>query len=83
MPHVYVRLFPGRTEQQKREFAQRIVEAGKQTLGTSEGGMSVAIEEIPKEQWEEQVYKPLIVAKPELLYKKPGYKLENGEFTSL
>ena len=54
-----------------------------QTLGTSEGGKSVAIEEISKEHWEEQVHKPLIVAKPEMLYKKPGYKLENGEFTSL
>jgi len=35
----------------------------------------VAMEEVKAEEWAEKVYKPDIVNKPKLLYKKPGYDL--------
>lgn len=35
--------------------------------------ISVAIEDVAKEDWAEKVYKPDILGKPETLYKKPGY----------
>ena len=29
MPHIAVKMFPGRTEEQKQEFAPKVVEAAK------------------------------------------------------
>lgn len=35
--------------------------------------VSVAIEDIEPKDWTEKVYVPDILAKPEKIYKKPGY----------
>jgi 4-oxalocrotonate tautomerase len=43
------------------------------TLNYGEESVSVAMEEIEPNDWTEKVYKPDILAKPEILYKKPGY----------
>ena len=81
MPHVNIKLFPGKTEEQKKEFAQRIVDAGMEVMGTSEWAISVAFEEVTSKEWEEKVYAPEIQAKEQLLYVKPGYTLSNGKFS--
>jgi len=73
MPHIIVKLWPGRTEEQKRQLAEKIVEAVKNTISTPEKSISVSIEEIPEEKWAEEVCKPDIIGKEHLLYKKPGY----------
>ncbi|KKM00748.1 hypothetical protein LCGC14_1801330 [marine sediment metagenome] len=83
MPHVIVKLFPGRTDQQKNEFTQRIVKAVRDTMDTEEWAVSITFEEVTQEQWEEKVYKPDIIAKEKLLYKKPGYEVSNGEYKRL
>ncbi len=36
-------------------------------MGSSAAGVSIAIEEVPQEEWEEKVYKPEVIAKEELL----------------
>jgi len=74
MPHVIVKLWPGRSEEQKKALAQKIVESMKETLAAEEKSISVSFEEVPKENWTQQVYKPDIMAKEDLLYIKPGYK---------
>lgn len=38
-----------------------------------EEAVSVGIEDVTPQRWTETVYKPEILAKPETLYKKPGY----------
>jgi 4-oxalocrotonate tautomerase len=43
-------------------------------LNYGEESVSVGIEEVEPQQWADQVYKPDILAKPETIYKKPGYK---------
>ncbi len=75
MPHVIVKMHSGRTEQQKKELADEIVKAVMSKLGSSEGSISVAIEDINKEDWASKVYKPEIESKQENLYKKPDYKM--------
>jgi len=73
MPHVIVKLYPGRSEQQKSRLAEEIV---KDVIAIADCGaesVSVAIEEIKAEDWPEKVYKPDILNKLEKLYKKPGY----------
>ncbi len=73
MPHVLVRLLVGRSEQQKARIAAEITKAVMATANCAETSVSVSIEDIEPDAWVEQVFKPDIIAKPDLLYKKPGY----------
>jgi 4-oxalocrotonate tautomerase len=73
MPHVVVKLWPGKSEQQKKRLAQEITQAVMTTLSYSEESVSVAIEEVDAKDWMEKVYNPEIQAKPKTIYKKPGY----------
>ncbi len=73
MPHVIVKLYPGRSEQQKTRLAEEIVKDIVAIAKCEEKSVSVAIEEIKPEDWAEKVYRPDILNSPEKLYKKPGY----------
>ena len=73
MPHISIKLYPGRSEQQKVQLAEQIVKDVISLLESSEDSISVAIEEINPEDWVEKVYQPEILNNPEKLYKKPGY----------
>ena len=75
MPHVIVKLWPGKSEAQKRRLAERIAQDVMDVLGYGEESVSVAMEEVEARDWAEKVYKPDILNKPEQLYKKPGYDL--------
>ncbi len=73
MPHVIIKLWPGKSEQQKRKLAERITTAVMTTLHYGAESVSVGIEEISAQDWTEQVYKPDILGKPRTIYKEPGY----------
>jgi 4-oxalocrotonate tautomerase len=73
MPHVIVKLWSGKSEKQKIKLAEEITKAVMTTLNYGEESVSVAMEEIDPKDWTEKVYKPDILAKPEQIYKKPGY----------
>jgi 4-oxalocrotonate tautomerase len=73
MPHITVKMHPGRTEQQKTQLAERIVKDVIDTLKCDEKVVSVAVEEIKPEDWAQKVYKPEILENNGKLYKKPGY----------
>jgi 4-oxalocrotonate tautomerase len=73
MPHVIVKMYPGRSEEQKRRLAQAIVHDLVAIAGSSEASISVAIEEVPPDAWPEQVYRPDILDARGTLYKQPGY----------
>ena len=75
MPHVIVKLWPGKSEQQKTRLAEAIVTDVMNVLHYGEESVSVAIEEIKAEDWAEKVYKPDIVNNAEQLYKQPGYTM--------
>ena len=75
MPHVIVKLWPGQSERQKARLAEAITKDVMDVLGYGEESVSVAMEEVEPRDWAEKVYKPDIVNRPELLYKKPGYDL--------
>jgi 4-oxalocrotonate tautomerase len=73
MPHVIIKLWPGKSEEQKTRLADRITKDVMAVLDYGEESVSVAIEEVNAEDWAEKVYKPDILNHPERLYKKPGY----------
>jgi 4-oxalocrotonate tautomerase len=75
MPHVIVKLWPGKSETQKTHLAERITQDVMDVLGHREESVSVAFEEVKSSDWAEQVYRPDIKTKWDTLYKKPGYSM--------
>ena len=73
MPHVIVKLHPGRSEEQKTRLTKEIVKAVVETTQCEERVVSVAIEEVAPGDWAEEVYRPDILEKKRTLYKTPGY----------
>jgi 4-oxalocrotonate tautomerase len=73
MPHIAVKLAPGRSEEQKQELTRRIVQDVVDVLHVSEDVVSLTMEEVDPKDWTEQVYKPDIQAKWDQLLKTPGY----------
>ena len=75
MPHVIVKLWPGKTEQQEKQLAERITRDVMDILNYGDESVSVAFEEVSAKDGKEKVYKPDILKQPEKLYKKPGYTM--------
>ena len=75
MPHVIVKLWPGKSEEQKIRLAERITNDVMAVLNYGEESVSVSIQEIKSQDWAEKVYKPDILNGPGKLYKKSGYTM--------
>jgi 4-oxalocrotonate tautomerase len=73
MPHVIVKLWPGKSEQQKNRLAEAITKSVMDTLDYGDESVSVAFEEVKAKDWARDVYGPDIKNKWDKLYKKPGY----------
>ena len=73
MPHVIVKLWPGKSARQKTQLAEAIVKDVTTVLNYGEESVSMAIEEVKPEDWVEKVYEPDIRGKWAKLYKKPSY----------
>src|SRR6516162_407447 len=56
MPHVIVKMHPGRSEQQKAELAEAIVKDVMAVAKVGEKAVSVAIEEVKSGDWADKVY---------------------------
>lgn len=78
MPHVVVKLYPGRSAELKAALAEKVASAVIEAIGASPESVSVSVEDVPQEQWLAQVYLPEIVDKPESLYRAPGYDPRNS-----
>ena len=77
MPHVIVKLWPGKSGKQKQRLADAIAKDVMEILNYGEESVSVAMEEVSSRDWAEKVYKADIQAKSDQIYKKPGYRLED------
>lgn len=75
MPHVIVKLWPGKPEAQKARLAEKIAQDVMEVLDYGEESVSVAMEEIKSSDWARQVFEPDIKGKWDTLYKKPGYTM--------
>ena len=73
MPHVIVKLWPGKSEQQKTRLAEAITKNVMDILHYGDESVSVAMEEVKSQDWVEKVYKPYVEKNWDTLYKKPGY----------
>ena len=77
MPHVTVKLWPGKSEQEKNRLAEAITKDVMDILRYGEESVSVAMEEVKSEDWFEKVFKPDIQNKWDRLYKKSGYDVND------
>ena len=75
MPHVSVKMYPGRSEKQKAELAEAIAQDVMDIIGAGRSSISVAIEDISPQEWKEKVYDSEIIQKSDKLYIKPGYSM--------
>ena len=73
MPHVIIKLWPGKTEEQKQQLTDSIVKDMVSTMDCKESSISVAFEEVEPDEWAEEVFRPDILESEDKLYKKPGY----------
>jgi 4-oxalocrotonate tautomerase len=75
MPHVIVKLWPGKSEAQKQRLADLITQDVMDVLGYGEESVSVAFEEVSSKDWAEKVFRTDIQHPEVKLYKKPGYSM--------
>lgn len=73
MPHVIVKLWPGKSDDQKRRLSDAIVRDVTSVLNYGDESVSVAFEEVPASDWSAKVVEPDIIAKWDNLTKEPGY----------
>ena len=73
MPHVIVKLWPGKSDGQKRRLTETITQGVMDTLGYGDEAVSVAFEEVPPPEWTTKVYGPDILGKWTTLTKEPAY----------
>ena len=51
MPYIQVSLYPGRSEEQKQEFAKAITKSAVEILKTKEDHVIIVFDENQKENW--------------------------------
>ncbi|MFD9698388.1 tautomerase family protein [Lentzea sp. NPDC059081] len=74
MPHVNIKHFPKElTDEQSAELVAGITEAVTKAFGCAEGVVSIAVEPVAQDEWQDRVYGPEIVERKELLHKTPTY----------
>jgi 4-oxalocrotonate tautomerase len=73
VPHVIVKLWPGKSDAQKRSLSDAIVAGVTDILNYAEESVSVGFEEISPADWTTCVYAPDIQGRWETLTKEPGY----------
>ena len=76
MPHITLKMYKGRTEEQKQAVTKALSEALQNTLGCTEEHVSISIYDYDPKEWGETVFYPEIMKDENHLYKKPEYKPE-------
>ena len=77
LPHIIVKLWPGKSNDQKRRLSNAIVRDVTSILNYGEESVSVAFEEVAARDWKSKVYEPDIASHWDQLAKKPGYEPSN------
>ncbi len=76
MPHVDIKCFPrALNDEQKDALAADIAAAITRHLGSKDGAISVALNQVQEADWKSQVWDKEIGPQLDTLLKKPGYSL--------
>lgn len=55
MPHIVVKMYPGRSQEVKEDFAKKVQQLTVEEFGCQPGHVSVSVEDIKPENWKEEV----------------------------
>lgn len=74
MPHISIKHLPIELDERRQaRLVSEVTEAVKSAFDVDESVISIALESVAPEVWNEQVYVPEIVNRRELLRKVPQY----------
>ncbi|KDM93308.1 tautomerase PptA [Photobacterium galatheae] len=74
MPHVSIKHFPvSISSEQKTMLVENINQAVTEALGCSKEVISISLESVQPDDWQQAVYQPEIDAKSQYLIKTPNY----------
>ena len=75
MPHITAKIWTGRSEEEKQKLADELAATVVRVLGSNITSVSVAVEDVSPEDWNE-IYRKDIVDKKSQIYVEPGYSYE-------
>ena len=76
MPHIHVKCYPKHlTEQEMKAFVEDLTKLAGKHLKSTEEYISIKYEEIPAEQWKDEVFDKEIKPCRGQLAKEPGYEM--------
>ena len=55
MPHIAIKMYPGRSEELKKDIAEMTRDFLAKEMGMEEKFFSVSVEDIEKDKWQEEV----------------------------
>ena len=55
MPHIAIKMYPGRSEELKKDIAEKTRDFLAKDMGMEEKFFSVSVEDIEKDKWQEEV----------------------------
>ena len=70
MPHISIKMYPGRTEEVKKDLAEKTKDFICKEMNMEEKYISVSVEEIEKDKWNEEVVDKI---NPDDLYVKANF----------
>ena len=75
MPHIIIKLWPGKTHEQKKELTGKFKDDMAEILSVPKSAITVAFDEVSQEDWYDKVHVPLIDGnKTGDVFKPDGYK---------
>lgn len=77
MPHVDIKCYSGRTDEQKKMLVDKITKDIVEIFHTSENSVSINIQDVPQEEWKEKVWDQEIAPNRGKLCKEPGYDYDD------
>ncbi len=76
MPHISVKCYPKHlTKKEMEAFVEDLTHVAEKHLKATEDFVSISYQEIPAEQWKDEVYDKEIRLNMDQLAKKPGYEM--------
>lgn len=69
MPFINIKMFPGRSEAQRRDLALKVGDAAMEALGIHAEAFVIAVEEVAREEWNEKVSIPEVDGNPNVIIK--------------
>ena len=55
MPHINVKMFPGRDDEKKKDLADKLLQCAQEALGCPAEALSVSVEDVAPEDWTRDV----------------------------